>query len=137
VETSTLAGIGLFSGLSKKDLARLDQWSDELNVPAGTSLTGEGRLAHEFCVIVDGAATVTRDGHRVAELGPGDFFGEIALLETGRRTATVTASTSMRLIVMFEREFRLMRSEMPAVADKIRATLQARLDINATTDPEI
>ena len=136
METKTLAGISLFSGLSKKELTRLDQWSDEVNVPAGTPLTGEGRFAHEFCVIVDGTATVTRDGRMIAELGAGDFFGEIALLETTRRTATVTASTPVRLIVMFEREFRLMTSEMPAVADRIRATLRARLDIQATTDPE-
>lgn len=128
MDTSQLAGIRLFSGLSKKELERLGQWTDEVDVPAGTVLTGEGSFGHEFFVIEDGAATVTHDGNMIAELGPGDFFGEMALLETERRTATVTASTPMRLIVMFQREFRLMESQMPAVADRIRAAIRARLD---------
>lgn len=128
METSKLAGFRFFSGLSKKELERLGQWTDEIAVAAGTELMGEGRLAHEFFVIEDGAATVTRGGQTIAELGPGDFFGEIALLETERRTATVTASTPMRLIAMFERDFRQMESEMPVVADRIRAAIRARLE---------
>jgi 5-deoxy-D-glucuronate isomerase len=69
-------------------------------VPAGEELTKEGRLAHEFFVIEDGAAEVRQNGERIAELGAGDFFGEIGLLETQRRTATVTATTDLRVIVM-------------------------------------
>jgi CRP/FNR family cyclic AMP-dependent transcriptional regulator len=128
VDTSKLAGVGFFSGLSKKELEKLAQWTDEVEVPAGTTLASEGRFAHEFFVIEDGAAVVTQDGNRIAELGPGDFFGEIGLIETQRRTATVTASTPMQLVVMFQREFRQMESQMPAVADRIRAAIRARLD---------
>jgi CRP/FNR family cyclic AMP-dependent transcriptional regulator len=128
VESSKLAGIGFFSGLSKTELEKLAQWTDEVDVPAGMELAAEGRFAHEFFVIEDGAAAVTQDGDKIAELGPGDFFGEIGLIETQRRTATVTASTPMRLIVMFQREFRQMEHELPAVADRIRAAIRARLD---------
>jgi CRP/FNR family transcriptional regulator, cyclic AMP receptor protein len=70
---------------------------------------------------------VTKDGERIAELGPGDFFGEIGLLETERRTASVVASTPMRLIVMFQREFKQMEKQMPAVADRVRSAIRARL----------
>ena len=83
---------------------------------------------HEFFVIEDGAAEVRKDGERIAELGPGDFFGEIGLLETDRRTASVVATTPMRVIVMFQREFKQMEREMPAVATLIRSAIRARLD---------
>jgi len=129
VETRKLAGIGFFSGLSKKELDKLAQWTDEIDVPAGTELAAEGHFAHEFFVIEEGAATVTQGGNRIAELGPGDFFGEIGLIETERRTATVLATTPMRLIVMFQREFKQIEREMPALADRIRAAIRARLDL--------
>jgi CRP/FNR family cyclic AMP-dependent transcriptional regulator len=129
VETRKLAGIGFFSGLSKKELDKLAQWTDEIDVPTGTELAAEGRFAHEFFVIEEGAATVTQGGNRIAELGPGDFFGEIGLIETERRTATVSATTPMRLIVMFQREFKQIEREMPDLADRIRAAIRARLDL--------
>ena len=68
-----------------------------------------------------------KDGERIAELGPGDFFGEIGLIETERRTATVVATQPMQLIVMFQREFKQMEQAMPAVADRIRSAIRARL----------
>lgn len=127
MDARKLGGIAFFSGLSEKELKAVAQWTSEVTVPAGTELAAEGRFAHEFFVIEDGVAVVTKGGTPVAELGPGDFFGEIALIETERRTATVTASTPMRLVVMFEREFRQMESEMPAVADRIREAIRVRL----------
>jgi CRP/FNR family transcriptional regulator, cyclic AMP receptor protein len=130
VDTSKLGGIRFFSGLTKDELQKLAQWTDEIDVPAGEVMAEQGRFAHEFFVIEEGEAAVTQDGNQIAELGPGDFFGEIALLETERRTATVTASTPMRVIVMFQREFRQMEHEMPAVADRVRAAIRARLDNN-------
>ena len=128
MDTNKLASVRVFSGLSKKELEKLARWTDEVDVAAGTEIASEGRFAHEFFVIEEGAAVVTHDGETIAELGAGDFFGEIALVETQRRTATVTASTPMRLIVMFEREFKQMEREMPPVADRIRAAIRARLD---------
>ena len=123
-----LEGIRLFSSLSKKELEKLAQWTDEVSVGEGHELARQGEFAHEFFVIEDGSAEVVQNGRRVADLGPGDFFGEIGLIETERRTATVIATQPMQLIVMFQREFKQMEQEMPAVADRIRSAIRARLD---------
>ena len=122
-----LEGIGAFSGLSRDELEKLAGWTFEVEVPEGEELLQEGRLAHEFFVIEDGAVEIRSGGERIAELGAGDFFGEIALLEGGARTATVIATTPLRLIVMSAQEFRRMEQELPAVADRVRAAVQARL----------
>jgi CRP-like cAMP-binding protein len=128
MDSTRLEGVGVFSGLSKKELGKLAQWADEVSVSAGHPHATEGEFAHEFFVIEEGSADVTKDGERIAELGPGEFFGEIGLLETERRTASVVATTPMELIVMFQREFKQMEQEMPAVADRIRTAIRARLD---------
>jgi CRP-like cAMP-binding protein len=128
MDSTRLEGVRIFSGLSKKELGKLAQWTDEVSVSAGEALATEGMFAHEFFVIEEGSAEVTQDGERIAELGPGEFFGEIGLLETERRTASVVATTPMQLIVMFQREFKQMEREMPAVADRIRTAIRARLD---------
>jgi CRP-like cAMP-binding protein len=127
MDEQRLTGVALFSSLSKPELKRLAQWTDEIDVAEGQELATEGSFAHEFFVIESGTAEVTQNGDRIAELGPGDFFGEIGLLETVRRTATVAATSPMRLIVMFQREFRQMEQEMPGVADRVRAAIRARL----------
>jgi CRP/FNR family transcriptional regulator, cyclic AMP receptor protein len=128
MDTKQLEGVGLFAGLTKQELGQLAQWTDEIAVPEGEQLATEGRFAHEFFVIEEGSADVTQNGERIAELGPGEFFGEIGLLETERRTASVVATSPMRLIVMFQREFKQMEREMPGVADRIRSAIRARLD---------
>jgi CRP-like cAMP-binding protein len=128
MDPKRLADVAIFSSLSRKDLERLAQWTDEVSVPAGETLAEQGRFAHEFFVIEDGAAEVRQNGERIAELGPGDFFGEIGLLETERRTASVVATTPMQVIVMFQREFKQMEQEMPSVATLIRSAIRARLD---------
>jgi CRP/FNR family cyclic AMP-dependent transcriptional regulator len=127
VDPKALEGIGAFSGLSGDELEKLAAWTFEIDIPAGEELTKEGRLAHEFFVIEDGAVEVRQDGERIAEMGPGDFFGEIGLLETDRRTATVIATTPVRLIVMSAREFRQMELELPLVATRVRSAVRARL----------
>lgn len=128
MDVKRLEGVGLFSGLSKDERKQLAQWTDLASVPAGFELARQGQFAHEFFVIEDGVAQVVHDGEMIAELGPGDFFGEIGLLETQRRTASVVASTPMELIVMFEREFREMATQMPAVADRVQSAVRARLN---------
>jgi CRP/FNR family cyclic AMP-dependent transcriptional regulator len=127
VDATRLEGVGLFSGLSKNERQQLGQWTEAVSVPEGYELAKQGQFAHEFFVIEDGAAKVTQDGELLTELGPGDFFGEIGLLETQRRTASVVASTPMDLIVMFQREFRQMEKDMPLVADRVRSAIRARL----------
>ena len=128
MDTKELQGIGFFSGLSKQELKRLAQWTDEVTVDEGYALAKEGEFAHEFFVIEEGTADVIQGGERLTELGPGEFFGEIGLLETERRTASVIATSPMRLIVMFQSQFRQMEREMPTVADRIRSAIRARLD---------
>lgn len=127
MEAKRLEDVALFSKLSKKELESLAQWTDEVAVPEGHELAAQGRFAHEFFVIEDGTAEVRKDGETIAELGPGDFFGEIGLLETDRRTASVVATTPMSVIVMAQREFKSMEHDMPAVAERIRAAIRARL----------
>jgi CRP-like cAMP-binding protein len=127
MDAKRLEGVGVFSGMSRKELGRLAQWTDEVSVPEGYALAREGQFAHEFFVIEDGSAEVMQNGERIAELGPGEFFGEIGLLETDRRTASVVTTTPMQLIVMFQREFKQMEQDMPAVADRIRSAIRARL----------
>ncbi|MFZ1880976.1 MAG: cyclic nucleotide-binding domain-containing protein [Gaiellaceae bacterium] len=128
MDAKQLQGVGIFSGLSKKELEDLARWTDEVSVEEGYELAKEGAFAHEFFVIEEGSAEVVQHGGRIAELGPGDFFGEIGLLETERRTASVIATTPMRLIVMFQREFKQMEQAMPSVADRVRSAIRARLD---------
>ncbi len=127
MEAKRLREVTLFSKLSKKELEQLARWTDEVTVPEGEELATQGRFAHEFFVIEDGVAEVRKDGEILGELGPGDFFGEIGLLETDRRTATVVATTPLTVIVMAQREFAAMDRDMPAVADRIRAAIRARL----------
>ena len=126
MDAHDLAGQPLFEGMSKRDLKAIAQWADVVDVPEGYHLLYQGRLPHEFFVILDGNAGVEREGQPIAELGPGEFFGEIALLEDDRRTATVVATTPMRLIVLATREFHSMCEEFPVVADRIDRALKER-----------
>lgn len=127
MEAKRLEHVALFSTLSKKELEQLARWTDEVSVPEGAELATEGKFAHEFFVIEDGTAEVRKDGETLNVLGPGDFFGEIGLLETERRTASVVATTPLSVIVMAQREFASMEHDMPAVAERIRAAIRARL----------
>jgi CRP-like cAMP-binding protein len=126
VDTHDLEGQPLFEGLTKRDLEKVARWADVVDVPEGYHLLNQGRLPHEFFVILDGKADVEREGKPLAELGPGDFFGEIALLEHDRRTATVVASSAMRLMVMATREFDSMCHDYPAVAGRITNVFRER-----------
>jgi CRP/FNR family transcriptional regulator, cyclic AMP receptor protein len=127
VDAKRLVEIPLFAGLSKRERAQVARWADEIDEPAGYHLVDQGTFAHEFFVLLEGTVEVRQDGRHVADLGPGEFFGEIALVEQERRTATVAATTPVRAIVMHAREFGAMRVEMPAVADRIEAAVRERL----------
>ncbi|HZA27228.1 MAG TPA: cyclic nucleotide-binding domain-containing protein [Actinomycetota bacterium] len=126
MDAKRLKSIPLFADLSDHERGQVARWADEVEVPPGRHLADQGEFAYEFFVIEEGSAEVTKDGEHLTDLGTGDFFGEIALLEADRRTATVTASSPMRLIVMHGRDFREMASEMPHVAEKIRAAIRER-----------
>jgi CRP/FNR family cyclic AMP-dependent transcriptional regulator len=126
VDAQRLKRIPLFADLSRRDLDRLARRTDEVDVRAGRDLIDQGAFPHEFMVIESGTAEVLVDGERVAALGEGDFFGEMALLVEQRRTATVTATSDLRVIVMHERDFRAMEDEMPEVATRIRKVMDDR-----------
>jgi CRP-like cAMP-binding protein len=128
VDAKDLEGVALFSSLSGKEREQIARHADEVTVAEGTELAREGEFAHEFFVVEEGTAEVRRGDEVINELGPNDFFGEIGLLESDRRTASVVATSPMRVIVMFQREFRAMEHDYPDVADRIRAAIRARLD---------
>jgi CRP-like cAMP-binding protein len=121
-----LKDVPFFSTLKKKELEVVATQADELDVPAGKVLAKQGDLGHEFFVIEEGTADVSRDGEHINELGPGDFFGEMALLEEERRNATVTATTPMTLIVMTRSSFRSLDSAMPHVHKVIQEAIAQR-----------
>ncbi len=127
MDVRRLKVVPLFQGLGKKDLEQLGRWADEVEVREGEALAQQGTFAHEFFIIEEGTADVTRDGGHVATLGPGDFFGEIGLVEAERRTATVVATSSMRLIVMTGWDFKAMQDTMPHVAHEIQKSIEERL----------
>jgi CRP-like cAMP-binding protein len=121
-----VASVPLFNSLDKEQLATLASWFHEQNASEGRRLVGEGASGYTFFVLVDGTAEVTIEGQTLAELGPGDFFGEMAILGDGRRTATVTGTSPTRLLVMFGTEFRRLEADYPAIASRITEAVQAR-----------
>ncbi len=122
-----LRGVELFSGCSKSELTRIAALTTEHDAKAGQVLTEKGEPGLEFFVIVEGRAKATRKGVQIATLGPGSFFGELALLDGGKRTATVVAETDMRLLVLSRREFQSLNHAAPPVASKMLVELGARL----------
>ena len=121
-----LKSVPFFASMKKKELEALSRQTDELDVPAGKVLAREGDFGHEFFVIESGTADVIRGGEKIAELGPGDFFGEMALLGEERRNATVTASSPMELVVMTRADFRALDASMPDVHATVARAIEAR-----------
>ncbi len=127
VEPSRLASLTVFSQLTEEERAGIASYVDAVEVPAGERIATEGDFAYEFYVVESGAAEVQAKGTRLAELGPGDFFGELGLLVTGRRTADVVAITPMTLVAMFDRNFRQLERSQPIFSERIRSVLQERI----------
>ena len=122
-----LAEVPLFSACSKKDLQLVARRAEDVKVDAGKVLVSEGSAGAEFFVIMDGKARVTARGRKVAELGPGRFFGDLALLDRAPRNATVVAETPMEVLVLGQREFAALIDEVPGFAHKLLAGLARRL----------
>src|SRR4029453_19543573 len=106
----------LFARCTKAELIEVALSADELAAPEGDKLTEEGRRGREFFVLVEGAVVVERGGRKVADLGPGEWFGEIAILTFKPRTATVTATSPVRLLVISDRAFRRVVETTPRIA---------------------
>jgi CRP-like cAMP-binding protein len=122
-----LRNVSLFAGCSAKELAHVAALVDEVDVPNGAALVKEGQPGGECFVVAEGKAKATVKGRKIAEYGPGAFFGELALLDHGPRSATVTAETAMHLLVLDPHSFAELISDVPSVARKLLRTLAERL----------
>ncbi len=127
VKIEALKRAPLFEGLSKKELAELARVTDDLKVEPGTVLCREGKAGREFFVIVDGEAQVTKGGKPIGTCRGGDFVGEIALLKTTKRTATVAATTPLRCFILTQGNFRHVLEANPGVQHKVMQALAERL----------
>ena len=123
-----LASLPVFAGLSEDELERVARCAELRHADAGDRLVGEGASGYSFFVIEEGSAAVSTAGDEVSALGAGDFFGEIALLGDGRRTATVTATTPLTYMAMFGTDFRQLETDAPAAAERIRQTMAERVE---------
>lgn len=121
----------LFDSLGADDLHRLAGWFDARTVGEGVCLAGEGAAGYSFFVVAEGTARVSTEGAELMTLGPGDFFGEVAILGDGRRSATVTTTSPARVLVLFGTEFRRLEQEHPAIAEQLQAAMQQRLAAHA------
>jgi CRP-like cAMP-binding protein len=128
MDETHLQAIPLFASLTRPERESLARCADEIDIPAGRHLVNEGSFPYEFFVIEDGQAEVVRGGRHIADLGPGDFFGEMALLDQTLRSASVIAKGPLKAIVMTGRGFRNMSREHPALADKIRDACKERTE---------
>ena len=122
-----LRKVPLFSELNKRDLGELSALVDEVEVPPGRVLCQQGRIGEEFFVIVDGAVRVERDGRELAVLGPGQFLGEISLIDEGPRTATATTTSDSRLLVIGHREFHTLIDRFPSIETCVLRSLAKRI----------
>jgi CRP-like cAMP-binding protein len=122
-----LANVPLFSACSKKELQTIARASDDVAVPSGKTLVEEGKPGHEFFLIIDGNASVKRGKREIAKLGPGQYFGELALLDRGPRSASVIAKGDMEVLVLGQREFAGVIDEVPTLAHKLLTSMAQRL----------
>ena len=119
--------VPLFSGGSKSELEQIAQIADEIDLREGKEMTQQGSRGREFFVLLEGEADVTKDGQSINKLGPGDFFGEIALVSDTPRTATVTATSPVRALVITDRSFRRLLDDQPEFQGKVLRVLAERL----------
>lgn len=122
-----LGSTWLFSTCTKKELGLIGRASDEVTVDAGRLLCEEGKPGFEFFLILEGRASVSRSGRKIATLRPNQYFGELSLLDRKPRSATVTSETPMRLLVLDQRQFDGIMDQVPGLAHKLLTAMAARL----------
>ncbi len=122
-----LRGVTLFSSCSGRELEKIASLTTEYAAQVGQVLTEEGTAGLEFFVVIEGEAVASRRGVFLASLGPGSFFGELALLDGGPRVATVVAETDMKVLVLSRQEFKNLNFMLPSVCHKMLLELGARL----------
>jgi CRP-like cAMP-binding protein len=126
-----LKQVPLFAACSKRELGEISTLADELSFPAGTKLIEEGRQGHEFFLLVDGEVDVRAKGRKLNSLGGGSFFGEMALVSSKPRNATVTTTKPTRVLVVHEQAFRRLLRDSPPIQLKVLQTLADRAAENA------
>jgi CRP-like cAMP-binding protein len=126
VDADALASVPFFGGLTREALEAVAPYAQKVEVPAGTSLAGQEQPGALFFVIESGEATVSQDDRQLRTLRDGDFFGEVAILRTGERTASVVARTQMRLIAVSEEGFRRLVETDPSAAQACEAAIAER-----------
>jgi CRP/FNR family cyclic AMP-dependent transcriptional regulator len=122
-----LSSIWLFSTCNARELRTVARSLEEVTAPAGTVLTEEGTIGREFFYIVEGRASVRRGGRKVALLGPGDYFGELALLDRAPRSATIVADTDMVLLNINQRDFYGLLEDVPPLGRKLLSAMATRV----------
>src|SRR5262245_60233257 len=127
VYVDNLAKVSLFSGMTKRELQRIAKAGVEVSRPAGSTIIEQGRIGREAFIILEGTATVRRNGKKVSTLAPGSIVGELSLLDRGTRSATVTCDTDCRLFVLEQRAFTAVLDDVPALSHKLLATLAGRM----------
>jgi len=118
-KVAALRQLDLLDGLSNRDLRQVARLTTDVVIPAGQRLMRQGDVGREAFVLLEGHATVSRDGQPIAEVGPGDVVGELALLDRHERSATVTATTDIAALVLDPREFATLL-EHRRIADRLR-----------------
>jgi CRP/FNR family cyclic AMP-dependent transcriptional regulator len=132
-----LAQVPLFSALSRRELALVARRAEDVTVPAGKVLVSEGETGQQFFVVMSGEAKLTRRGRKIATLGPGASFGELALLDKHPRNATAVAETPMELVVLGQREFAGLIDDVPGFARKLLAAMAGRLRAADMAEAEV
>lgn len=122
-----LSAIPLFSGCTTKELRLIAKASEEVKIAKGTVLVDQGQAGKEAFIVLDGEANVSRNGRKVATVGAGAIIGELALLDRGPRTATVTAITDMTVLILEQRNFAGILDAVPALSHKLLAALASRI----------
>ena len=126
MDASRLKSIPLFEEVGDEELAQIAPFATEVSVEEGRELVREGDFSYEFMAIEEGQAEVTRGGEHVADLGPGDFFGEMGLIERTLRNATVTATTPVRLVTLTGWDLKRVERSAPEAMERIRSVLEER-----------
>jgi len=122
-----LSRVPLFAGLGSRDLGRIAQLCDEIDLKSDFVLTREGASASEFFVILAGSVRIDRGGEHLRDLGPGDYLGEMALLTKGPRTATATTSEPSRLLVLTRQAFNQLMLDYPKIQTAVLRTMADRV----------
>ena len=130
-KTKEIARVPLFSRCSKREHGLIAGIADEIDLKPGRVLTREGETGREFFVLLDGKVEVRKGGRKRAMLGPGDFLGEISLVSRNPRTATATAETPVRALVIRDQEFRALLARVPSIQTKVLEALADRLAADA------